>query len=144
MGNKGIFPKSCSESSISSKEHLPIEGLYKIWVEPPNNNSSARATVQAPCEFSGVYQAKWLSFPHPWADPKSRSMLGFYNLHHRSIRVQNWGIYFLDPPRGLGLCCCPTKFTQYPITWKFPLNCGSFLGVLMIRSLLFRCPYYGP
>ena len=40
--------------------------------------------------------------PNPWADPKSRSISRFCNLHHRSIRVQNWGIYFLDPPRGLG------------------------------------------
>ena len=32
--------------------------------------------------------------PDPWADPKSRSTLGCYNLHHR-------GFYFLDPPRGL-------------------------------------------
>ena len=40
--------------------------------------------------------------PNPWADPKSRSTLGFWNLHHRSIGVQNWGLYFLDPPGGLG------------------------------------------
>ena len=40
-------------------------------------------------------------YPHPWADPKSRSTLGFYNLHHRSTGVQNWGIYVLDPPGGL-------------------------------------------
>ena len=39
----------------------------------------------------------------PWAGSKSRSTLGFYNLHHRSIGVQNWGLYCLDPPRGLGL-----------------------------------------
>ena len=31
--------------------------------------------------------------PDPWADPKCRSTLGFCNLHHRSTRVQNWGIY---------------------------------------------------
>ena len=57
----------------------------------------------------------------PGADPKRRSTLGFCNLHHRSIRVQNWGsilypilyhtIYHTilycpelgDPPAGLGL-----------------------------------------
>ena len=33
--------------------------------------------------------------PDPWAEPKCRSTLGFYNLHHRSIRIQNWGIYLL-------------------------------------------------
>ena len=37
--------------------------------------------------------------PDPWPDPKSRSTLGFYNFHHRSTGVQNWGIYSLDPPR---------------------------------------------
>ena len=40
--------------------------------------------------------------PDPWADPKSRSTLGFYNLQRRSTGVQNWWIYFLDPPGGLG------------------------------------------
>ena len=39
--------------------------------------------------------------PDPWADPKNRSTLGFCDLHHRSIRAQNWGIYFLDPSGGL-------------------------------------------
>ena len=42
------------------------------------------------------------SYPEPWADPTSRSTLGFYNLHYRSTGVHYWGIYFLDPPRGLG------------------------------------------
>ena len=32
--------------------------------------------------------------PDPWADPKSRSALGFCNLDHRSIRAQNWGSHF--------------------------------------------------
>ena len=32
--------------------------------------------------------------PDPWADPKSRSTIGFCNLHHRIARVQNLGIYF--------------------------------------------------
>ena len=43
-----------------------------------------------------------LYHPDPWADPKSRSPFGFHNLHHRNIRAQNWGIYFLDPPRASG------------------------------------------
>ena len=43
------------------------------------------------------------SIPNHWTDPKSRATLRFCNLHHRSIRVQNWEIYFLHPPRGLGL-----------------------------------------
>ena len=29
--------------------------------------------------------------------PNSRSILGFHNLHHSSIRVQNWGFYLVDP-----------------------------------------------
>ena len=40
------------------------------------------------------------------ADPKTRSTSGLYNLHHGSIRIQNWGFYFLDPPRGLGIEAC--------------------------------------
>ena len=38
---------------------------------------------------------------HPWADPKSRSTLGFHNLCHWGTGVQNWGFYFLDPSRSL-------------------------------------------
>ena len=30
-----------------------------------------------------------------------KSTLGFHNLHHRSLRIQNWGLYFLDPVRGV-------------------------------------------
>ena len=43
------------------------------------------------------------TYSDPWADPKSRSTLEFHNLDHRSIGVQNWGLYFVDPPRGLGI-----------------------------------------
>ena len=39
--------------------------------------------------------------PGPLADPKSRSPLGCCDLHRRSTRLQNWGDYFLDPPRRL-------------------------------------------
>ena len=44
-------------------------------------------------------------FPEPWEDPKNGSTLGFDSLHHRTCycRVQNWGFYFLDPPRALGV-----------------------------------------
>ena len=48
-------------------------------------------------------EAFWRTFyPDLWADPKSRSTFWFHNLHHRNIRAQHWGIYFLDPVRGLG------------------------------------------
>ena len=40
-------------------------------------------------------------FPKPWEDPPHGSTLGLYNLHHRNIRVQNWGLYVLHPPRPL-------------------------------------------
>ena len=37
-------------------------------------------------------------FPNAWEDQKGRSSLGLQNLHHKRIRAQNGGIYFLDPP----------------------------------------------
>ena len=40
--------------------------------------------------------------PDPWADPKSKSTLGLYNLNYRSIGVQNWGFHLFDPPGGRG------------------------------------------
>ena len=40
--------------------------------------------------------------PEPCENPKNGSTLGLHNLHHRSMRVQNWGFCFLDPPRALG------------------------------------------
>ena len=49
--------------------------------------------------------------------------LGFNNLHHTSIRVQNWGIYFLDPP-GAGYvvfgalrCANPTSPSALVRVW---------------------------
>ena len=36
-----------------------------------------------------------MNLPDPWADPKSRSTLGFHNLHDRNIRIQNWGLWIL-------------------------------------------------
>ena len=42
--------------------------------------------------------------PDLWGDAKSRFSLGIHNLHHRSFRAQNWGIYFCDPPGGQGRC----------------------------------------
>ena len=35
-------------------------------------------------------------------DIQKRSTLGLCNLHHRTIRAQNWGFYLLDPPGGVG------------------------------------------
>ena len=41
-------------------------------------------------------------YPDSWADPKRSSTLEPCNLHHRSIGLQNWGFYFLDPFGVLG------------------------------------------
>ena len=42
----------------------------------------------------------------PWADPKSRSTLGFQNLHHRTTGVQHWrpelGVLLSGYSRGSG------------------------------------------
>ena len=37
--------------------------------------------------------------PEPWENPKNGSTLGLDNLHCGAIRVQNWGVCFLDPTR---------------------------------------------
>ena len=42
-------------------------------------------------------------FPGPREDPKSRSLKGVPIKYPLVARVPNWGIYFLDPPGGLGL-----------------------------------------
>ena len=49
------------------------------------------------------------SYPEPWEDPKNVSALGLYSLHHKSIGFQNWGFYFLDPPRALGIQHSPLE-----------------------------------
>ena len=43
-------------------------------------------------------------------DPPS----GFHNLHHRSIRAQNWGINFLDPPCDLTMSKPKLELLQMP------------------------------
>ena len=52
--------------------------------------------------FIGELQSPSMS---PWVDPKSKYTLGFHNLHPKSTRAQNCGVYFLDPPGGLGMQC---------------------------------------
>ena len=66
--------------------------------EGPITSAIRRHKVHPMVPASPLYT---MNYPDPWADPKSRSTLGFYNLHHRSTRVQN--IYLLDPPGGLGI-----------------------------------------
>ena len=38
----------------------------------------------------------------PWEDPKDRSTLGLYNLHHSSTRVPNWGVPVFGSSQGSG------------------------------------------
>ena len=113
-----------------SRSHLPNQELRrefpKIWGPIQSPNSRAVLT-KTPCKQDPQFRetAIWnlkripstrhLSVkdlfsgpdyrpqvPDPWADPKSRSPLGFCNLRHRSTLVQNWVIYLLGPPKGLG------------------------------------------
>ena len=75
---------------------LDPKGMFLFgWSQDSDQSRRARAV--------GELLRHTCDFPDPWADPKSRSTLGFCNLHHRAIRIQNWGFYFLDPLRGLGL-----------------------------------------
>ena len=53
------------------------------------------------------------NYPDPWADPKSRFTLRFYDLHDGSIGVQTWGFYVLDPPEGLDT----NMILRYLIRW---------------------------
>ena len=53
------------------------------------------------CGLLGLTRTIRDCYPEPWEDPKPGSTLGLYTLHHRSIGVQNWGFYFLDPLRAL-------------------------------------------
>ena len=67
--------------------------------------SPSQARVSCPCCFPfdpgswqepaarcAVDHCSIYSFPDPWADPKSRSTLGLYNLYHRCARVWNWAV----------------------------------------------------
>ena len=64
-------------------------------------------------------------YPGPWKDPKTRSTLGFCSLHH------NWGIYFLDPPRGLG------SVLQYDMLGNDTVKCGETMQSILGGSCLF-------
>ena len=54
------------------------------------------------------------------------STLGLYNPHQRSIRVQNWGFYVLDPPRALGAQLLPSVCEKHHRFGPgLPSNVGS-------------------
>ena len=61
-------------------------------------------TICRPLLQSKTYSwnQEFLQCPDPWADPKTGSAVGFYNLQHRSIRIHNSGFHFSDPSSGLG------------------------------------------
>ena len=68
-------------------------------------------------------------YPDHWTDPKSRSTVGFYNLHDRSIGVQNSAFYVLDPPAGLGTCMYIHTFTFLYVMFAFLCSCFLLLCV---------------
>ena len=89
---------------------------------------------------SDVYHAFVL--PDPGADPKLRPTLAFYNLRHRSIGAQKWGIYFLDPPGGRGLDHLGQGCTQTRTTspeWSPARNRGQTAGARTWRSSASKC-----
>ena len=89
--------------------------------EPYTQVDNGSPSFEPPGTFKHGKKLRNPMFPYPWEDPKSRSTLGFYNLHRRSIRILNSGIYItsynmwyhnmlylygstiLDPPKGSGL-----------------------------------------
>ena len=76
-----------------------------FWVGYQTTRESGRLLLDSPwTPWVSLAREESGSFflPRPLGGSKSRSILGFYHLRYRSIRVQNWGIYFLDPPGGLG------------------------------------------
>ena len=67
--------------------------------EGPSTNISDTSARKYP--YRGPFQAKGYHIgvlgpsgirPEPWEDPKNGSTLRLDNLHHTSMRVQNWGI----------------------------------------------------
>ena len=60
----------------------------------PARDSRSLAAVEG-LRYSLIPRA--LGGSKKWIHPKR-----FYTLHLRSVRVQNWGFHFLDPPRALG------------------------------------------
>ena len=99
-----IFPPSCKKSElgvglpgppeyVKSSSPIPLRRAQKaiiLWLNTPKKKRTYTLRLRVD------------RFPDPWADPKSRSTFGFHYLHHRSTRLQNWGINFLDPSGGLG------------------------------------------
>ena len=66
----------------------------------------------------------------PWEDPNSGSTLNFYNLHHRSIGVQNWGFHFWI----------------FPGVWDMVVsrNSGLHLAAPIRRIMVYLASVWGP
>ena len=84
--------------------------------------------------------------PRVWEDPNNGATLGLHNLHHRSVRVQNWEFHFLDPPRALeslrsatGQCDDDTMGTICP---RAAVG-AAFSDHTSHQSLGFRDPFSG-
>ena len=94
---RGTLVTTCTTQIIWLFQGLIIRG----WLRGPVKGPSGQVGLLLP---SWLYYHGWLErdSPDPWADPESRSTLGFYNPHHRIIKAQSRGIYFLDCAGGLG------------------------------------------
>ena len=80
-----------------------LHRLSTTWPTRAKLNPSPSLDFSTPfCSSPRWTDSEDHSCPGPRADPKSRSTLRFCSLLHRSIGVQHCGIYFWDPPRGLG------------------------------------------
>ena len=90
------------------------------------------------------------SYEDPWADPRSRSTSGLYNLHHRSTGVHFWGDLLLGSCQGSGyvlsritatcgfsyvfVCGCPqNKSPAVPTSWGPCWDCYSNLDPMLLQ-----------
>ena len=76
----------------SSHRPLTLSSLI-LGLAPGDPHSSSRTHAHGPIST--------LAFLDTRAHPKRGSTLGLCNLHHRFTKVQNWGIYCLNPAGGL-------------------------------------------
>ena len=87
-----------------NRSHLAYSAIHLIWymdhnarveasLKPSRLEGSAKVRPSArpggPSQIQGGHLARSTDYLDPRGDPKTRSFLGFCNLHHRSIRVQN-------------------------------------------------------
>ena len=73
--------------------YLEVPGVFTVLSQKPST---------LPNCFCSASVAGAISL-HSLADPTSSSTLGFYYLHHRGIRIQNWVAQLFGSSRGHGL-----------------------------------------